>query len=94
VNATVSLLKRNTSPSEVLTWLVRHYRISRRQAYRYLLQAQTTPSPLPVPDQKMVFTVKLSVPLLRQVRRRAREQGSAIGQWVDQALRQHLKDHG
>lgn len=97
VNATVSLLQKKASPPEVLSWLVGHYRISPRQAYRYLQQAQANPSPLPVPEKKGVFTVKLSIPLIRQVRRQARQRHSTISEWVDQALRQYLnqpKDHG
>ena len=90
VNATVSFLKKKTSPQKVLTWLAAHYGISRRQAYRYLQQAQTTPSPLPVPEAKVVFTVKLSSSLIKQVRQQARREHGTISHWVEQALRRSL----
>jgi hypothetical protein len=90
VNVTVSLLKKKTSSPEVLGWLIAHYGISRRQAYRYLQEAQTTPGPLPVPEAKGVFTVKLPVSLIRQVRQRARRERGAISLWVESALRRSL----
>ena len=81
----------------VLSWLSTHYGISRRQAYRYLQEAQTTPGPLPVPEAKGVFTVKLPVSLIRQVRQQARRERGGISQMVAAALRRALnrrQDHG
>jgi len=91
VNATVSLLKQKASASEALSWLMAHYGLSRRQAYRYLQQAQNARGPLAVPEAKKVFTVKLSISLIRQVRQQARREGGAISQWVESALRRSLK---
>ena len=91
VNATVSLLQQKTSPPEVLNWLIDHYGLSRRQAYRYLHQAQLAHEPMPVPEGKEVFTVKLPVSLIRQVRLRARRGGGTISQWVEKALQESLK---
>lgn len=90
VNVTVSLLRQKTSSPEVLRWLIAHYGLSRRQAYRYLRQAQTAGGPLLVPEAKKVFTVKLPVSLIRQVRQQARREGGAISQWVAAALRRCL----
>lgn len=67
------------------------YGLSRRQAYRYLYQAQGVRAPLPVPEAKAVFTVKLPVSLIRQVRQQARRGGGTISQWVEEALQQSLK---
>ena len=94
VNATVSLLKRKTS-LEVLNWLIANYGLSRRQSYRYLQQAQNAGGPLLVPAAKKVFTVKLPVSLIRQVRQRARRESRTISQWVAEALRGSLSQgHG
>jgi predicted HicB family RNase H-like nuclease len=42
-----------------------------------------------------VFSVKLPVRLIAQVRQRARREHCALNQWVDQALRQSLQiGHG
>jgi len=91
VNATVSLLKKKVSSKGTLDWLITHYGISRRQAYRYVHQAQNTPGPVAVPEPKSVFTVKLSGSLIRQIRQHARRQDSTISQWVEAALRRSLK---
>jgi predicted HicB family RNase H-like nuclease len=97
VNVTVSLLKKKTSLSKVLARLIAHYGLSRRQAYRYLQQAQKITAPLPVPETKAVFTVKLARGLIAEVRRQARRQNCSISDWVDRSLRQSLnqfKGHG
>ena len=97
VNVTASLLRQKTSPPEVLSWLIAHYGVSRRQAYRYLQQAQNIRVPLPVPEAKGVFTVKLPVSLIRQVRQRSGRERGAISQWVERALRRSLnlrRGHG
>jgi predicted HicB family RNase H-like nuclease len=89
--------RKKTSLSKVLARLVGRYGLSRRQAYRYLQQAQKITSPLPVPETKTVFTVKLARGLIAEVRRQARRQRCSISQWVDQSLRQslnQLKGHG
>ena len=91
VNATVRLLKRKASPQQALKWLITHYGLSRRQAYRYLLQAQTVPGPVPVPETKAVFTVKLSISLIGQVRQQSQREGLAISQWVEEVLQRALK---
>lgn len=97
VNMTVSLLQRKTASRRVLVRLITRYGFSRRQAYRYLQQARQTAGPLPVPEAKAVFTVKLPQRLIVQVRRRARQQRCSISLWVEQALRRWLtlpKRHG
>ncbi len=97
VNATISLLNQETSAPEAVNWHVARYGISRRQAYRYFRQAQTAQGPVVIPEAKKVFTVKLSVSLIGQVRQRARRTGGTISQWVEEALRRCLnapRGHG
>lgn len=91
VNATVRLLQQKASRHQALKWLMTQYGISRRQAYRYLLQAQTVSGPVPVPETKAVFTVKLSISLIGQVRQQSQQEGLAISQWVEAALQRALK---
>ena len=90
MNATFSLLQEQTSPAEVLEILAARYGLSRRQAYRYVRLARKAAAPLPVPEPKKVFTVKLSSRLITQIRRHARRERSAISSWVEQALRRKL----
>jgi predicted DNA-binding transcriptional regulator YafY len=91
VNATIHLLKQRTSVSRVLSEMIARYGLSRRQAYRYLQQAQRAASPVPVPEEKSVFTVKLPRTLIAQVRRQAGQQRSSISAWVERALRLGLE---
>lgn len=93
VNATVNLLKKEASALKVLSRLVATYGVSRRQAYRYLQQAQTAGQPVPVPEDKVVFTVKLSRSLVQQIRHQARREGGSISQWVEGELRRSLNPH-
>jgi len=97
VNLTLSLLQQRASSSEVLEELIARYGLSCRQAYRYLQQAQQATSPLPVPEAKAVFTVKLPRSLMLKVRQQARRQRCSISLWVERALRlelDHTKGHG
>lgn len=97
VNLTLSLLQQRASTSEVLEGLVARYGLSRRQAYRYLQEAQQATSPLPVPEAKAVFTVKLPRSLILKVRQQAQQQRGSISLWVERALRRelgHTKGHG
>jgi hypothetical protein len=73
-----------------LKWLIARHGISRRQAYRYFRQAKIARGLLPVPEVKQVFTVKLSVSLIRKVRQRSRREGDTISHWVEAALRRSL----
>jgi predicted HicB family RNase H-like nuclease len=80
-----------------LSELIARYGLSRRQAYRYLQQAQQAASPWSIPDAKSVFTVKLPRRLIQEVRRQARRQRSSISAWVERALRVGLeqpRSHG
>jgi hypothetical protein len=74
----------------VVKWLVAHYGISPRQAYRYVRHAQLVGRRVPVPEAKAVFTVKLPLSLIRRVRQQARQERGAISDWVEAALRRSL----
>jgi len=91
------LLKKETSPKEVVSSLEAEFKLSARQAYRYLQQAQRTTKPLAVPEPKAVFTVKLPTSLIQRVRQIARRRRQPISDLVNQALEAWLtksKAHG
>jgi hypothetical protein len=67
VNRALGLLRR-FPPAAVLRTLARRYRISPRQARRYVEAAQEHPEGVPVPEATVVFTVKLPVSLARRLR--------------------------
>jgi hypothetical protein len=93
----LDLLKKDISPSEVVSSLVAKFDLSARQAYRYLQEAQRTRKPLALPQPKAVFTVKLPIDLIQRVRQIARGRGQAISDLVTEALEDFLtkrKTHG
>jgi hypothetical protein len=87
----IRLLQQHRSSEAVLSALVTGYGLSGRQAYRYLLQAQSNMQLRPVPEPKTVFTVNLSRQLVRAVRGRCRQQHRPISQVVAQVLQQWLE---
>lgn len=91
INAAWAHLKKDTPLPEVVKLLVQRYRISGRQAYRYIVQAQKSREPLPIPEQKVVFTVKLPLSLVQRLRRLARPRKESLSAMVTYALDLFLK---
>ena len=60
--------------------------ISRRQAYRYLEQAQQLKHPVPVGDVKVSFTVKLSRRLVDRLRAYAASTGLTLSEIASRAF--------
>jgi len=92
VNQALQFLNRPAPPAKVVTRLAVQLGVSTRQAARYVQAAQQQPAPLAVPEAKVVFTVKLTKRLIRQVRQRARAQDRSISDWVAQALKEQLRE--
>jgi hypothetical protein len=86
----IRMLQRQQSSDTVLSALMKRVGVSRRQAYRYLLQAQSNLQLRPVPEAKAVFTVNLPRRLIQQMRVRCRRQGQPISHVVAKVLQQWL----
>ncbi len=82
----VNLLRKSGSLSEATTTLASLYGLSKRQAYRYIKEAEFAGKQIPVPDQKTAFTVKLSEKLTQDIRHYARSKGQTISEVVTEAL--------
>src|SRR5262245_59165850 len=89
VNRALGLLRRGT-PATVLHTLARRYRISPRQARRYVKAAQQHPEGVPVPEATVVFTVKLPATLARRLRALARTTGESLSALVTRGLQDWL----
>lgn len=89
VNRALGLLRR-FSPAAVLRTLARRYRVSPRQARRYVEAAQQHPQGLPVPEPTVVFTVKLPASLARRLRALARVTGVSLSSLVTRGLEDWL----
>jgi hypothetical protein len=88
---TVRWLQQQRSPEAILSALIQRCGLSRRQAYRYLLQAQSRLELRPVPEPKAVFTVHLPRRLIRAVRVRCRRQRRPISQMVAEVFERWLE---
>ncbi|MCF6147986.1 MAG: hypothetical protein E3K37_04930 [Candidatus Kuenenia sp.] len=93
LNQAVKLLK-SKSTEEVANNLMEQYGVSKRQAYRYIRGAQKNKQQLPVPERKKVFTVKLPISVIDQVRKYAKLNEESIGDVTTEALEAFLRTRG
>jgi predicted DNA-binding transcriptional regulator YafY len=90
LNLARTLLSRQLHLSRAVQQLANTCSISRRQAYRYLQQAQRLRKPVPVSDPKVAFTVKLSRALVRRLRVYAASARLTLSESVTRALQRML----
>jgi hypothetical protein len=86
INLARTLLQRYQHWPEAAQQLARYCSLSERQAYRYLEQAQRRKHPVPVPDVKVSFTVKLSLRLLQRLRANATSTGLTLSEIASRAF--------
>ena len=91
VNAAIALLNRHAGVTAVVSAMMRRFGISRRQAYRYVQKAEESQEPMQMPEQKVVFTVKLPKSLARRIRRFAGSSGQTLSAVVARALELFLR---
>jgi predicted DNA-binding transcriptional regulator YafY len=94
LNAAHGLLARGLSVAEACVSLSRQFALSRRQAYRYLQEAQALQAPLPVAEPSMAVTFKLPPSLVSRVRARAAADETTLSETVARALSAYLAGHG
>ena len=94
INAAVELMKEYGSPAQTASALAGRYRISLRQAYRYVQLAQTVGASVAIPEPKLAFTVKLPRSLIQAIRQRAAHAGQPLGDIVAQAFVAFLAESG
>jgi hypothetical protein len=84
-------LQQPRSPKAILSALMTQAGVSRRQAYRYLLRAQSNLQVRPVPEPKAVFTVNLPRGLIQALRKRCRRERRPISHVVAEVLQAWLE---
>ena len=94
VNTARSLLKEGSSRDEALSVVMDRFGVSRRQAYRYIEEALRIKHTMPVPERKVVFTVKVPEGLVSLIRHIANATGESLSAIVTQALKAFLKRRG
>ncbi len=92
INAALSLIKKHSTVSKAADAMTEKYGISKRQAYRYLHDASKIGAEIPIPDQKIAFTVKLSQSLIQGLREYAKKSGQSLSEIVTQSLEGFLQN--
>jgi hypothetical protein len=92
VNSATELLDAGMDVIDATRDLARRYRLSERQARRYVERARDEGA-MEIPGRKVVFTVKLPAVLVRRVRKVARATGQSISALVSEALLEFLERH-
>jgi len=90
INAAHGLLARGLSVAEAAMALSRQFTMSRRQAYRYIEEAQAIGRQVPVTEPTVAVTFKLAPSLVDAIRARAAAEGTTISATVGRALRAFL----
>ena len=86
VNAAHGLLARGFSLAEAVGVLSRDFGLSRRQAYRYLQEAQAIGHPVAVGEPAIPVTLKIPANVVRELRAYSAASGVTQGEIVARAL--------
>jgi hypothetical protein len=92
INAALSLIKSYDTVSQAAKAMAEQFCISKRQAYRYINDAVKAGSEIPIPDQKIAFTVKLSQSLIQKLRAYSKASRKSLSDIVTQSLEDFLQN--
>jgi len=90
LNAAFDLVATGYALDEAADALIKTFGLSRRQAYRYLQEAQGLKRPVDVPEPIIPFTIKMPESMVTQLRSYAQTSGLTIGETVTRAVRAML----
>lgn len=97
LNAAFDLLARGYTLADAAAALIQQFGLSRRQAYRYLQEAQGIDGPLPISSPTVPITIKIPKDVVTQLRSYAQTSGMTIGEIVARAVLSfldQLRRHG
>jgi predicted DNA-binding transcriptional regulator YafY len=97
LNAAHGLLAGGHSMAEAAAVLSRDFGLSRRQAYRYLQEAQAIGHPVAVSEGSVPITLKVPAGVVRELRTYAAASGLTLGEIVTRAVKAYLaaaREHG
>ncbi len=92
LNAAFHLITRGHSLVAAADALTERFGLSRRQAYRYLQQAQKMTMPAPVCEPSIPITIKVPADVAAELRAFAVTSGMTIGETVARAVRAFLTE--
>jgi predicted DNA-binding transcriptional regulator YafY len=91
LNAAHRLLARGIDLADAATALSREFGLSRRQAYRYLEEAEAIGHPVPVREASVPITFKIPGSVVRDLRSYSADSGLTLGEIVARAISTFLK---
>ena len=80
--------------SEAATMLSQRFGLSRRQAYRYLQEAEAIGHPVAVSEASVPITLKIPGDVARELRAYANSSGLTLGEIVARAVSRYLSAAG
>ena len=86
LNAAFDLLAKGYTLAEAAKILTQQFGLSRRQAYRYLQDAQEIDAPVLVASPSIPITIKIPADVVSRLRSYAQTSGMTIGEIVAQAI--------
>ena len=86
LNAAFNLLAQGYTLAEAAEALTQQFGLSRRQAYRYLQEAQQIDTPALVASPSIPITIKIPADVVKRLRSHAQASGMTIGEIVAQAI--------
>ena len=86
LNAAFDLLAQGRSAAQATEALSEEFALSRRQANRYVREAQALARPVSVSAAAVAMTVKVPEDVARQLRQHARATGATIGEVIARAF--------
>ena len=86
LNAAHRLVARGLSVPDAVQSLIREFDLSRRQAYRYVQEAQEIGHPVPRVESSIAVTFKIPANVVRDLRTYAGSSGLTLGQIVTRAI--------
>ena len=86
LNAAFNLLAKGYTLAEAAETLTQQFGLSRRQAYRYLQDAQEIDTPVLVASPSIPITIKITADVVQRLRSYAKTSGMTIGEIVAQAV--------
>ena len=86
MNAAFDLLAQGCAVARASVVLTEEFGLSRRQAHRYLLEAQTIKRKVPITAPSVPITIKVPQDIATQLRAHAHATGCTIGDVVSRAV--------
>jgi predicted DNA-binding transcriptional regulator YafY len=86
LNAAFHLLAQGYPLAEAAEALTQQFGLSRRQAYRYLQEAQAIDAPVLIASPSIPITIKIPADVVKRLRSHAQTSGMTIGEIVAQAI--------